>query len=261
MAARPTSIPWRFFIFALLVGPAPLASTPALAAEAAPDLSGTWARLEVTSEVSQVPMVGEVTTTHRAIALLTIAQSGRKLTLRERLCGVRLESDKPEASVALGEGFVAAAPMVTRHAQLRKRSGAWRFRSDELIEIHGAELAVPATDPLPEDAKDARVRDIDRDGFPGMTIEISGMVAGSIRLAQRLRTTARGLVRSMNRFDGLVTWSRDQRILDSTNFLLRTSPPSAPHKDPARSWFRAERVPADADCATVMRDAERLFAR
>ncbi len=238
-----------------------IASHPAFAAEAAPDLSGTWARLEVTTEVSQVPMVGKMTTTHRAIALLTIAQSGRKLTLRERLCGVRLESDRPEAGVALGAGFVAGAPILTRHARLQKRAGSWRFHADELVEVHGAELARPQTDPLPTDADDARVRDVDHDGHPGMTVEISGMVAGSIRLAQRLRTTARGLVRSLNRFDGLVTWSSDQSILDATNLFLRTPPPSAPHKDPARSWFRAERVAADADCASVMRDAARLFAR
>lgn len=261
MAAHPTSVSCKRFIFPLLGCAVALICLPAIAAEAAPDLSGTWARLEVTSEVSQIPMVGEVTTTHRALALLTIAQSGSKLTLHERLCAVRLQSDSPEASVALGEGFVAAAPMVTRHARLRKKAGSWRFRADELVEIHGAELVHPNTDALPTDAKDARVRDIDHDGFPGMTVEISGMVAGSIRLAQRLRTTARGLVRSLNRFDGLVSWSRDQSILESTNLFLKTSPPSAPHKDPSKSWFRAERVPADADCATVMRDAERLFAR
>ncbi|MEZ4268330.1 MAG: hypothetical protein R3F39_18350 [Myxococcota bacterium] len=233
----------------------------ALAVEAAPDLSGTWARLEVTSEVSQVPMVGEVTTTHRAIALLKIAQEGSKLTLTERLCGVRLESDKDAAQVALSDGFVPGAPEVIRHARLRKRGNSWRFRADELVEVHGAELAKPATDPLPTDAHDARVRDIDRDGHPGMTIEIRGMVEGSIRLAQRLRTTARGLVRSLNRIDGLVSWSRDQSILEATNLFLRTSPPSAPHKDRARSWFRTERVAGDADCAAVLRDAERLFKR
>lgn len=234
---------------------------PARAGDGPPALAGTWARLEVTTEVSQIPMVGEVTTTHRAIALLEIAQDGDTLTQTETLCAIRFESDKSEARTSIGPGFVAHTPKLVRTARLVRRGAKWQYVAPEQVAVHGAELADPWKDALPAEPKDARVRDVDADGHPGLTVEIRGLIDGAIRLVQRVRWSLRGLVPSNDRVDGLVSWTREQSILDATNLFLKTSPPSRPHADRAKSWFRSQRVEAGADCAAILEDAERLFAR
>ncbi|MCB9729694.1 MAG: hypothetical protein H6744_05320 [Deltaproteobacteria bacterium] len=238
-----------------------LLAPSALAATDPPDLSGTWGRLDVTTSVSQVPMIGDVTTTYRAISRVQIAQTGTKLTMEEHLCVVRFESDHSEARSSLVEGFVATAPPLERHARLVHKGGKWRLDASELIEIHGARLEHPDKDALPTDPKDPRVRDMDHDGHPGLTVNVAGLVEGSVHLVQRVRTLLRGLVRSADRIDGLITWSRAQSVLEATNLFLRNTPSTVPHPDPSRSWFRAQRVRPGTDCATLVADAERLFAR
>ena len=70
MVHIPKSIPLSAIVFCLLPGTA-LATTRPL-----PDLSGTWARAQVTAALVDVPIVGELSSRTLAVTLLRVTQNG-----------------------------------------------------------------------------------------------------------------------------------------------------------------------------------------
>lgn len=241
----------------LLGSVAPAAAAP----PAPPDLSGRWAMLSVETEVAPVPMVGDVTTEARSLKVLAIEQNGAELTIREQLCGLRFESSAPQVRTSVGPTFARHSPVVVRSAKLvhdpaKKR---WTLDVPKAHHVYGAKLKDPIADALPTDSADPRVVDADKDGHPGVTVAINGIVSGEIRLVQRLWSSLRGVVAGADVVTGLIDWGRDQTYLSATNMFLREPLRTRRHTDKTRDYFRLRRAPAGLTCVKLLAGPAQFF--
>ena len=241
---------------------AALALSVAIVAGPPPDLSGTWAQLQVTRTVSRVPVLGELIGTTRAVLRLQIQQRGERLLWREQVCALELGSGSDRVTLSVSPAFLRAVSGSRRRGRLERNEGRWRVALPRHTVVHGAALANPTSDPLPLTADDPRVRDADGDGRPGLTVRVRGLVMGELFVVQRdwSALRSRPLTRP-DRFDGLIRWGSDQRVLDATSALLRRRGASTPHSDASRHWFRTRRVSASSTCADILAGRRRLFAR
>lgn len=124
----------------------------------------------------------------------------------------------------------------------------------ERLDLRGAQLDDPATDPLPT-AKDlTHAWDQDLDGFPGLTAKVSGAISGDMYQAQRWRSTFFATVVDRDHFHGLAKGPVEQTILGASTERLVNDSFSIEHPVPDRSYFRAVRMANTASC----RDVERL---
>ena len=127
----------------------------------------------------------------------------------------------------------------------------------QLIELNGVRLNDPLMDALPDDTNDARIYDQDGDGFPGVTVFVSGLISGQINI-QRTITQLSGEVRD-GKISGLVKWHVDEKILDSDQDLLKMGAPIIPNEDESRSVFELVRIPEDFSCDQLIQNAPNLF--
>jgi hypothetical protein len=144
----------------------------------------------------------------RARALATARQTGKDVALSIKLCDVQLpmvDGFQPELDPAL----ISSLPGITLTGVLADG----RLSTDSAAILFGAALADPVGDALPTVATDARVRDQDRDGEPGVTIEIS---VGRIFAALRVRLALDAPVSSTATITGVADLRLDQAILGDT---------------------------------------------
>lgn len=226
-----------------------------------PDLSGTWAQLLDLTEATDLALIGRVTTTTTFAEIITIEQgTDHKLRIREKICASSMKSSSKELQTILPKGFFRSLPGARRLGELVYKKDRWEYRVHRAPSILGAKLKRPAKDALPVDARDPRVIDQDRDGKPGVTVRIRGTVTGEVQIVQRAFTRLRGLPQGKDRVEGIVRWSREQKVLGATNPLLRSPPQARPHPDMSRSRFRMRRVAKGTDCAKLAKIVNTLFA-
>jgi hypothetical protein len=131
------------------------------------------------------------------------------------------------------------------------------FTTEWLLNVRGALLPDPAGDPLP-DFKNcpggacAAEWDQDKDGKPGMTTRITGVIgAGEIYITKRATMKFNVKVQDMDHILGIVNQTFEQGVIDSVpstfNYSLKYS-----NIDPDRSFFKAVRMPDDASCNDVI---------
>jgi hypothetical protein len=187
---------------------------------------------------------------------LEVDQRGADLLLRERVCDLRTSSPTPLVDTRYPAAFLRAISGGTREARLVRRDDVVTYVQPKRWEAKGARLGDAASDPLPREPADPRVVDADRDGHPGLTVRIGGLVSGDLRVVSRGWTALRGELVAPGRIEGRVRWRTEQRILQSTNGLLSHQPNPTPHPDPDRSWFRMVRLPDGAGCDMAQRAEE-----
>lgn len=225
------------------------------------DLSGTWAQLINISALSDIPFVGEVENETISIQKLTIEQEGLDLSITAETCSIILQSTPALAETIIPDAFIQSLEIATRPGTLTVDGDRVEVFFPTFVEVRGANLDDPINDPLPTEADDPRVFDQDEDGNPGLTVRVTGLLDGEIYVVQRGANELTGVVEGSDRFDGLVTWENEQEVLGADNPLLDSNPETVVNPDPTASFFRTTRVPADADCAALVADADALFAR
>lgn len=227
------------------------------------DLSGTWARLQVTTALSQVPLVGEVESQTRGIVLLRLSMCGLdEFEVEERICSLSNKTAGGFVKTSFPPGFVRA--LSGRHKRARLvRGPQGKVRYEELFYVHvgGARLSNPRTDTLPETAEDPRIIDADEDGHPGLTLVVGGLVGGQVYIVQRDASELSGAVLSPRRIAGRVWWKSEQHVVGASHRLLTTNPDARPHPGARANYFRMRRVPRNATCAEIRARAKRLFGR
>jgi hypothetical protein len=235
------------------------ALSPALPTGGVPNLAGSWAQLQVTTSVVDVPMAGPSEAELRTLALLEVSQVDDQLRIRETVCG--LESDGPSRMIdtEYPPAFSAALSGRERQARLRYQDGRWRYEEPRTYRCTGASLRDPAHDTLPIEPLDPRVGDPDADGKPGVTVRVRGWVEGEVYLVQKGWSELSGVVRNPRQIEGQVAWASEQRVLDATSRMLTKTPAVQPHPSQTRSYFRMARVPRKATCADLLPRAHRLF--
>ncbi|MFT7620902.1 MAG: hypothetical protein ACI9WU_000062 [Myxococcota bacterium] len=226
-----------------------------------PDLSGTWAHQLITASVAELPVVGRTLSRTRSYVLWRIEQNGTRLTIHEQLCRVRMQGHGDSVRVSLSGGLVKALKRSKRTARLDKSPIGWRFVAPAHHRALGARLTDGPAERLPEDPDDPRVYDQDRDGAPGITVQIRGLVTGDIHIVQRDWSALSAPVDDSRprTLDGDVRWGSEQRVLSSTSGLLKTLPKSSPEL--ARSKFRTTRIAAKSGCSDLMRNIQGVFLR
>jgi hypothetical protein len=208
------------------------------------DFSGTWVMLQQTVTVAELPVIADVEATTRAVSLMHLVHEDDRLVGEGPLCALTLDSTSSLVTMELPDAFRRALPPVQLDAKLTRREGKLAFHQSPRTLVVGAKVE-PNT-PLPSDAKDKRVIDQDRDGKPGVTVRVSGIVSGEIYLVQRNTSRLYGARRGPA-FTGRIEFSTEQRVLATTNPWLGDGPTSRPV--PSKSFFRLERLKGEGGCA------------
>jgi hypothetical protein len=235
-------------------------STPSiLAAQTSlPDISGAWAQRVVTTAISDVPIVGEVTTQTISLQKVNVAQKGAKLELTTQVCAIDVNSSVDVIETHIPDRFVAAMGVGKREAKLIERDGDVFVLVPRKTETLGVRLRDPKNEYLPTKTDDPRVYDQDKDGHPGVTVRVSGLIDGSLYLVHRGWDRLWGKIKTKDRIVGSVKWDLEQVVLDSTSVFLGDPPNSRADPTASRNFFRMKRLSKGADCADILKIKARL---
>jgi hypothetical protein len=223
------------------------------APQSLPDVSGTWAQMVVTTAVSDVPIVGEVTTRTVSLQKVGIAQTGATLELTTQVCDIDVASSVDVIETHIPDRFVAAMGVVKRRAKLVRRDGEIYMLAPRKTETLGVQLRDSENEYLPTKKDDPRVFDQDKDGHPGVTVRVSGLIDGSLYLVHRGWDRLWGKLEPNDRIQGGVKWGLEQVVLDSTSIFLGDPPASRAHKAASKSFFRMKRLSDGADCTEILK--------
>jgi len=234
------------------------ASTTGTPATKIPDLSGVWAQKVVTSAVSKVSIIGEVISQTVAINRVDIQQDGRELAVTSAPCHVDLLTDQSMVKTQIPASYIAAMKTDTRKAILQGDAGQYTLDFPGKTTVFGAQLE-NLSDALPTKPSDPRVVDPDKDGNPGVTMRLSGMIDSDLYLAQKNWDKMTGKLLPGDKIAGEVTWKTDQVILAATSRMVGDSPASTQHPDDKQSYFRMIRLDPGEQCADILEKQKELF--
>jgi len=224
------------------------------------ELAGTWASLQVASTVANVPLLGEMPTLSRAVLKLTVVADGDDLLVTHKTCSLSLESDTEVVATVVPDSFVAALSEEHKPSLVSFDGPSPTFTQPKYVELHGLILDDPVNDPMPTDAADPHILDLDNDGNPGLTIFITGLIDGALYVVQRARSTLDGTIVSADRIEGQMLWEQEQVVLGSDNPILAENHPET-WVDPVKenSYFVMIRVDDDWECEQILSASGELF--
>lgn len=224
-----------------------------------PDLRGTWARLEVTSTVAQVPLLGEIRTLHQAVGLVEVSGEPDALTTTSTLCAIDIDSDSGSVETTVPEAYarsVVESASATRAALVDQQVALEPFT---VVMAAGYDVDdFDAT--VPADASDPRVFDADSDGEPGVTFHVAGMVDGDVRIATRRARVFTPTHVTADTIDGELSWSAERTTFSATSSRLERQREQAPDPD-GPSYFLTTRVAPGTTCDDILARRDELFAR
>jgi hypothetical protein len=178
----------------------------------------------------------------------------------ESLCSISTSEARWNALVRARTSYPEA--FVT-HFPVQDRTATWteggEFNANNLTSVVGARLANPLTDPLPTEAGAAGEVDSDRDGNPGVTVNVAGAVSGSVYVAQRSIINLRGRERNDRRIEGLWESNDQQVVLGASNGILNRAVENRRDPDAARSFFIMVPIDDDWDCSDINANIDDLF--
>lgn len=242
----PLRRPWRRIVswgggllFLLSV-----ASTP-WAARANDDLSGTYVLFQQTASVTKLPVVKDVEARTRSISIHRLAHADGRLHGAGRLCDVRVISNTNMVVTTLPPAFKRLVSHVPFDAKLTEDETGLELSQDSPTLILGARLEHPLRDPLPDDGKDPRVYDQDKDGKPGVTVKVSGLISGEVYVVQRSKSLLSGRQKG-SAFRGSIDFTNEQKVIGASSRMLHRDPKAEPIAE--SSYFVLQRVADDVDC-------------
>ena len=240
---------------AAVVGCAAMMGATAWAQGEAPpfDLSGRWAMVQDQVTVAAVPVVGEVRSTTRAVILFDLAQRQERLQGQGTLCALDVDSGSAVVDTVLPPAFLKVQPRPTMDARLKRDGERWRLKQRRTLHLAGAKLEDPRADALPTDPDDPRVVDEDKDGHPGVTVWVRGLLDGDIYLTTRSWSDFEGLVQDPKRVSGSTRFGQEQVILGTTSRFLDDPPEAKPDLNQSRFWLL--RLDDAATCEDAKRAA------
>jgi hypothetical protein len=221
-----------------------------------PDLSGAWMQIVVTATTVRLPVLGEVRSVTSALLRMDIEQQDRELTIRRRACALDVDSGTSMVQTLVPDAFVEAIPRTRSRARLTHTELGWRvdgWQEREVVGMRDEGTTMPADD------RDPRVVDGDRDGAPGVSIRVRGLVSGEVWVAQRTVSRFRTADLTPDRIDGHVQWTADQVVLGATNRFLRGQNTSVPAEEPAAHRFQTRRVAEGTTCRQAVALSSQMF--
>lgn len=195
-------------------------SKPAVAG--AIDLSGVWVAKLTGAQIVTSGVTKAIHNKNVYYQLLTIQQAGTTLTVDGRYCD-RTEVNDPGAivPVQIPEAWAHTETPIHRAGDFAPAGGAFPVLTlPSYFEAIGATLT--STDALPTTASDSRVFDEDKDGNPGITIRLSGLVNGSVYSVQTQTTSVTAVAVASNRMEGALVFASNQTVLASNPSTIAT---------------------------------------
>jgi hypothetical protein len=247
----------RWFAGALVLAAALLVAGASVGAPPDDEWSGRWMLVQVTGTVASIPVVGDMRSTTTTVALLDLDDVGDRLRGRGITCSVDIDSGSSFVDTRLPAALLRALPKPELDARIYRKDGKVTLYQPPRTIVLGAKLERPSRDRLPQSPDDSRVRDQDKDGKPGVTVLVSGLVSGEIYVAQRNWVELRGKQRAANHFQGKVRFGNEQVVLGASTSMLESSPNARP--DPGRSYFHLVKVPKRSKCKSARRRAKRYL--
>lgn len=221
------------------------------------DLSGTWVLETIGAQVVTTPAYAQPFHIKSvAVLLAQVVQTGSAVTLSASYCD-RIQHDDPAnpAKVVLPDAWrLTPAPLVRSGTFAADDTGQLTLTLPTVIEVFGAALADPVCEALPVDANDLRLVDTDNDGFPGITVDLSGLISGTLRSVQRQATALDGVVTLADRIEGGMAYESDQSVVASDPPSIKTlyaGSKSSADPTACSSSFIMVRVPTVADAGVV----------
>lgn len=221
--------------------------------------SGTYAMELRLASATRLPLLGSQRSVTTSLMLVDVERSGGGWTQRHRVCDVRVRGSAGMRMI-VPDAFVRGLAVRRYPAVLADGAQGVRYTADMGIEAIGFDPAATGG-ALPRQADDPGVRDSDRDGSPGATVEIRMPAAGRARLyiVQRSHLVLSGRETGPDRIEGGVqVLVQEQRTLGADpGFFARTPRIRA---EPSRSGFTLVRAPSVRSCEDLVRESGRLFA-
>lgn len=223
----------------------------------APELEGRWLKQVITIAESSAGPVGTIEVRTTTYQLVDVEQNGREIKLDVQTCAAQMSDDSSMVSTGFSETLVQSLDSRSRLGRLYRRNGAWFLGIERDWELIGMTMEAPEEEELPTEPDDPRVFDQDGDGNPGFTIQISGIIDGEVYVARRGWDQFMGRLNGDGAIQGRVKWQSEEKVLDASRRMLRSSPDSVPNSEKSR--FRMQRISGDIDCDTVEERKDRLF--
>jgi len=221
-------------------------------------LAGTFALYSVTTNLIQVPLFGdeEGGGVNYILVNRDYDEATGKYTQETRLCGGYnfevggVTSGPPTETYPLVPGSFGEEVEVEHQLGTIGVTG--------MVQLWGVRgILDPLASPMPEDAEEAErldmIYDMDGDGEPGVTAQVSGLFTGRVFFIQRKLLELNGLALGPDRVVGLTTSRYEMIILGDTFSFWDPGDGSAnPHPDPQKSWFEERRLPTGSACGAVL---------
>ena len=209
-----------------------------VAGVAVPDgaLAGAFARVTQAADLAHVPALGDKEGGGQTFSLVVRTWDGAAYRETDQVCSV-VNFDVAGLHTEISLATARSVPAFSAPVDVVHETGEVSARLQEVWALPGI-----GDDPLPTDAGDPRVVDMDSDGHPGATVVASGLASGEVYIAQRKTLTLTGVTRSADESFGLVVHKKEAVILDATSPLLKTSAAREQHPDPKESWWHEIRV-------------------
>jgi hypothetical protein len=217
--------------------------------------------VQVFPEIARLPIAGEVERMSIVAQFVQVDQVGTALTMFDSYCFTDVRDGTPLVSTIIPEAFMASLTPTARSATLIPQTSSVLLESSFYVEVRGALLEDPASDPLPTESQDPRVVDQDGDGHPGMTVRVTilGILEGETYVVQRVRYRLSGVLVETGRVEGTIAWTDEQSVLGATNPLLEVDTVGMHHPDPAAHRFVMIRVDETWTCETLREQLEELL--
>lgn len=238
-----------------LLGP----TLPASAYDTIPLPDGRYASRQVmTSRTQPGPRKRPIPVRTIAVAIHDVRRDGADVFVGTRICAVR-QDPIGRVRTVLDSAFVGALPSWESRATIQG-TGPWLIVIAEYAAVIGADLEDPTSNPLPGSADDPRITDPDRDGHPGITVRIEGLVSGEVYVVQRMVRGLEGELALDGRMFGTVLGTNEQQTLGASNLILRAFTPTfVPDPEPDRNMFVWIPIAGEQDCADIVAAEDQVF--
>jgi len=230
-----------------------------VAATPSPNLTGRFALQTIASRfVPKTGLTSEFYTTTTSVLLADITESGKQVSMSASYCSQVAADPASPAHVNIPDAYQQSlVPFVRAGTYGDNGTGTDILAFPSFVELEGVTLADPAHDALPTDPTDPRVTDQDKDGNPGVTIKLSGLVSGDMYVVQRQTSALTGIAVSEDRVQGDYGFTSEQIVLASNPEAIKTLAAQTAIADPnvCASTFVLVRITAASTCADVLANA------
>ena len=138
---------------------------------------GHYGQRIVLSGIAEVPVLGFQETNTVGLALVELTNDNGILSARIKTCETKIQRPDDIVTTSIPEAFIESLPIAYRSGFIDNTV----IELSQLIELNGVRLNDPLMDALPDDTNDG-IYDQDGDGFPGVTVFVSGLISGQINL-------------------------------------------------------------------------------